>query len=64
MVPKDGWSEFDRGKEVIERNTDIQRNTNTNASVCVHLCLFISKSLTSCDEFQSILNHMQYYGYT
>ena len=44
-------SEFDRGKEVIQRNT-----------VCRHLCLFVLKSLTNGEEFQSILNHMQHYG--
>ena len=45
-------SEFDRGKEVIQRNT----------SMCGHLCLFVLKSLTNGEEFQSILNHMQHYG--
>ena len=54
-------SEFDRGKEVIQRNTDIVQAVNT--SVCGHLCLFVLKSLTSGEEFQSILNHMQHYGY-
>ena len=38
-------SEFDRGKEVIRRNTDIVQAVNT--SVCGHLCLFILKSLTN-----------------
>ena len=32
-------SEFDRGKEVIQRNTDIVQAVNT--SVCGHLCLFV-----------------------
>ena len=32
-------SEFDRGKEVIQRNTDIVQAANT--SVCGHLCLFV-----------------------
>ena len=54
-------SEFDRGKEVIQRNTDIVQAANR--SVCGHLCLFVLKSLTSSEEFQSILNHMQHYGY-
>ena len=48
-------SEFDRGKEVIQRNTDIVQAVNT--SVCGHLCLFILKSLTSVEGFQSTLNH-------
>ena len=52
-------SEFDCGKEVIQRNTDIVQTANT--SVCGHLCLFVLKSLAS--GFQSILNHMQHYGY-
>ena len=52
--------EFHRGKEVIQRNTDIMQATNT--SVCGHLCLFILKSLTSGEQYQTILNHMQHYG--
>ena len=55
-------SEFDRGKEVIQRNTDTIQAVNT--SVCDHLCLFVLKSLTSGGKFQSILNHIRYYGYT
>ena len=55
-------SEFDRGKEAIQSNTDIVQAVDT--SVCGHLCLFILKSLTSGEEFQSILSHMQHYGYT
>ena len=35
-------SEFDRGKEVIQRNTDLVQAENT--SVCGHLCLFVLKS--------------------
>ena len=54
-------SEFGRGMEVIQRNTDIVQAANP--SVCGHLCLFVLKSLTSGEEFQSILNHMQHYGY-
>ena len=53
-------SEFDRGKEVIQRNPDIVQAANT--TVCGHLCLFILKSLTSGEQFQTILNHMQHYG--
>ena len=55
-------SEFDGGKEVIQRNTDIVQAANT--PVCGHICLFTLKSLTNSEEFQSILNHMQHYGYT
>ena len=54
--------EFKHGSEVIQRNTDIVEVTNT--SVCGHLCLFVLKSLTNGEKFQSILNHMRYYGYT
>ena len=53
-------SEFDRGKEVVQRNTDIVQVENT--SECGHRCLFLLKSLTNGEEFQSILNHMQHYG--
>ena len=51
MVSKDS-SEFKRGYEVIQRNTDIVQAANT--SVCGHLCLFILKSLTNGEKFQSI----------
>ena len=54
-------SEFDLGKEVIPRNTDIVQAAST--PVCGHLCLFVLKSLANGEEFQSILNHMQHYGY-
>ena len=54
-------SEFDYEKEVIQRNTDIVQAAN--ASVCGHLRLFVLKSLVNGEEFQSILNHMQHYGY-
>ena len=55
-------SEFHRGKEVIQRNTDTVQAAST--PVCGHLCLFVLKSLTNGEEFQSILNHMQHYrGY-
>ena len=49
-------SEFDRGKEVIQRNRDIVQASST--PVCGHLCLFVLKSLASGNQFQSILNHM------
>ena len=51
-------SEFDCRKEVIQRNTDIVQAANT--SVCGHI---VMKSLGSCNQFQTILNHMQHYGY-
>ena len=49
-------SEFDRGKEVIQRNTYI---VQANTPVCGHLIL---KSLTSGEQIQTILNHMRHYG--
>ena len=52
--------EFARGKEVIQRNTDIVQAANKPVSG--HLYLFVLKSLASGDKFQTILNHMQYYG--
>ena len=54
-------SEFDCGKEVIQRNTDIVQAANT--SVCGHLCVLVLKSLANGEQFQSILNHMHHYGY-
>ena len=51
--------EFDRGKEVIQRNTDIVQAPNT--VVCGHLCLYVLKSFSNGEEFQSILNHMHGY---
>ena len=54
-------SEFECGKEVKQRNTDIVQAVNT--PVCGHLYLFVLKSLTNGEEFQSILNHMKHYGY-
>ena len=54
--------EFKRGSEVIQRNTDIAQAANT--SVCGHLCLFVMKSVTTGEKFESILNHMRYYGYS
>ena len=55
-------SEFVRGKEVIQRNTDIVQAVNM--LVRGHLCVFVLKSLTNGEKFQTILNHMQHYGYT
>ena len=49
-------TEFDRGKEAIQRNTDIVQAPNT--VVCGHLCLYVLKSSANGEEFQSILNHM------
>ena len=57
--PKTGI-EFARGKEVIQRNTDIVQAANT--PVCGHLCLFVLKSLASSEELQTILNQMKHYG--
>ena len=48
--------EFARGKEVMQRNTDIVQGANT--PVCGNLCLFVLKSLANGDNFQTILNHM------
>ena len=53
-------TEFARGREVIQRNTDIIQATNT--MVCGHLCLFVLKSLANGEQFQTILDHMQHYG--
>ena len=55
-------SEFKRGSEVIQTNTDIIQAANM--SVCGHLCLFVLKSLTNSGKVQLILNHMRHYGYT
>ena len=53
-------SEFARGREVIQRNTDIAQATNTRG--CGQLCLFVLKSLANGEQFQTILGHMQHYG--
>ena len=54
--------EFDRGSEVIPRNTDIIQAANT--SVCGHLCLLVLKLLVSGEQLQTILNHIHHYdGY-
>ena len=54
-------SVFDRRKGVIRRNTDIVQAASTSG--CCHLCLFVLKSLANGEEFQTILYHMQHYGY-
>ena len=53
--------EFKHGSEVIQRNTDTIQAANM--SLCGHCCLFVLKSLTNGEKFQSILNHMLHYGY-
>ena len=53
-------SEFDHGKEVIQRNTDIVQAANT--PLCGYICLFVLKLLANGEQFQTILNHMQHYG--
>ena len=53
-------SEFDRVKEVIQRNKDIVQAANT--SVCGRLCLFVLKSLANGEQFQTVLNHMKHHG--
>ena len=52
--------EFDHGKEVIQRNTDIIQAANT--SVYGHICLFVLKSLANGEQFQTVLNHRKHYG--
>ena len=52
-------TEFARGREVIQRNTDIVQPANTQ--VCGHLCLFVLKSLANGEQFQTILDHVQHY---
>ena len=46
--------EFQRGKEVIQRNT-VAPSTKYS-SVCGHLCLYVLKSLSNGETFQDILN--------
>ena len=49
--------EFEVGKGVIQRNTDIVQHINTH--VCRHLCLFVLKSLSRKHRsFQDILNEL------
>ena len=55
--------EFKRGSEVIQRNTDIVQAANM--CVCGQcVVIFILKWLTNSEKFQTILNHMQHYGYS
>ena len=49
-------SEFDRGKEVIQRNTDIVQISYRYRTDIVQIA--------NGEEFQSILNHMRHYGYS
>ena len=51
--------EFNRGKVVIQRNREIVQAPNT--VVCGHICLYVLKSLSNGEEFQSILNRMHGY---
>ena len=54
--------EYETGKEVIQRNTDIVQRVNTH--VCGHLCLFVLTSLTREHlTFQEVLNRLND-GYT
>ena len=53
-------TEFARGREVLQRNTDIVHAANT--LVCDHLCLFVLKSLASGGKFQTILDLMPHCG--
>ena len=54
--------EFETGKAVIERNTDIVQHSNTH--VCGQLCLFVLRSLTrEHQSFQDILTALNN-GYT
>ena len=50
--------EFGRGKEVIQRNTVIVQAANT--SLCGQLCIFVLKSLTNGEQFQTMINPMQH----
>ena len=54
--------EYEMGKAVIQRNTDIVQRINTH--VCGHLCLFVLRSLM-CEHqsFQDVLNQLND-GYT
>ena len=54
--------EYEAGKEVIQRNTDIVQRINTH--VCGHLCLFVLTSLArEHHNFQQVLNKLDD-GYT
>ena len=51
--------EFHRGKELIQRNTDIVQAANTSVSGL----LFVLKSLARGNQYPSYPNYMQHYGY-
>ena len=54
--------EYETGKTVIQRNTDIVQHINTH--VCGHLCLFVLTSLMREHlTFQDVLNQLND-GYT
>ena len=54
--------EYETGKAVIQRNTDIVQHVNTH--VCGHLCLFVLTSLTRKHQsYQDVLNQLND-GYT
>ena len=54
--------EYEMGKSIIQRNTDIVQHTNTH--VCGHLCLFVLTSLMREHlSFQDVLNKLND-GYT
>ena len=46
--------EFDKGDEVIQRNTDIVQSISS--CECVHLCLIVLTALSKNIPFQQILN--------
>ena len=49
--------EFEQGKAVIQRNTDIVQHPNTH--VCGHLCLFVLRSLTrEHRSYQEVINEL------
>ena len=49
-------SEKERDQPVIQRNTDIVQDFNTQ--ICGHLCLFVLKALFSNWTYQEVLNHL------
>ena len=54
--------EYETGKAVVQRNTDIVQHVNTH--VCGHLCLFVLTSLTRKHQsYQDVLNQLSN-GYT
>ena len=49
--------EYETGKAVIQRNTDIVQHVNTH--VCGHFCLFVLASLTrEHQSYQDVLNQL------